>query len=102
MKHFSPYWLYFPAFVVVIIGLIVYFWHATRELMKLVRLWESAHNFQRRSRGNRIRRGQITSAALNKSKRFKGVFREVLVLYREPEMTRTTAHVVYKCRSTVQ
>lgn len=29
--HFSPYWLYFPAFCVVVIGLIIYFWHATPE-----------------------------------------------------------------------
>jgi len=29
--HFSPYWLYFPAFVVVILGLIIYFWHATPQ-----------------------------------------------------------------------
>jgi solute carrier family 35 protein F1/2 len=29
--HYSPYWLYFPAFGVVVIGLIVYFWHATPE-----------------------------------------------------------------------
>lgn len=29
--HYQPYWLYFPAFVVVIIGLVVYFWHATPE-----------------------------------------------------------------------
>jgi solute carrier family 35 protein F1/2 len=30
-QHFSPYWLYFPAFIVVILGLIIYFWHATRK-----------------------------------------------------------------------
>ncbi|KAF8518954.1 DUF914-domain-containing protein [Hysterangium stoloniferum] len=29
--HFKPFWLYFPAFVVVIVGLVVYFWHATPE-----------------------------------------------------------------------
>jgi len=29
--HYSPYWLYFPAFAVVILGLVVYFWHATPE-----------------------------------------------------------------------
>jgi len=29
--HFRPYWLYFPSFIVVILGLIVYFWHATPE-----------------------------------------------------------------------
>ncbi|OAX43933.1 DUF914-domain-containing protein [Rhizopogon vinicolor AM-OR11-026] len=28
---FSPYWLYFPAFFVVIVGLIIYFWYATPE-----------------------------------------------------------------------
>jgi len=29
--HYSPFWLYFPAFAVVISGLIIYFWHATPE-----------------------------------------------------------------------
>jgi hypothetical protein len=29
--HYRPYWLYFPAFVVVLVGLVVYFWSATRE-----------------------------------------------------------------------
>ncbi|KAI9458146.1 DUF914-domain-containing protein [Lactarius psammicola] len=29
--HFKPYWLYFPSFAVVILGLIVYFWHSTPE-----------------------------------------------------------------------
>jgi len=29
--HYTPYWLYFPAFAVVIIGLVIYFWHATPE-----------------------------------------------------------------------
>ncbi|KAG1814528.1 hypothetical protein EV424DRAFT_1541357 [Suillus variegatus] len=29
--HYSPYWLYFPAFCVVVVGLIIYFWHATPE-----------------------------------------------------------------------
>jgi len=29
--HFRPYWLYFPSFIVVILGLIVYFWHDTPE-----------------------------------------------------------------------
>ncbi|EGN96593.1 hypothetical protein SERLA73DRAFT_184677 [Serpula lacrymans var. lacrymans S7.3] len=29
--HYSPFWLYFPAFVVVVVGLIIYFWHATPE-----------------------------------------------------------------------
>lgn len=29
--HYSPYWLYFPAFALVICGLVVYFWHATPE-----------------------------------------------------------------------
>ena len=31
MQHYSVYWLYFPAFAVVILGLIIYFWHATRK-----------------------------------------------------------------------
>lgn len=30
-QHYSVYWLYFPAFAVVIIGLIIYFWVATPE-----------------------------------------------------------------------
>ncbi|RDX54274.1 DUF914-domain-containing protein [Polyporus arcularius HHB13444] len=29
--HYTVYWLYFPAFVVVILGLVIYFWHATPE-----------------------------------------------------------------------
>lgn len=29
--HYKPFWLYFPAFAVVVIGLVVYFWHATPE-----------------------------------------------------------------------
>ncbi|KAI0272590.1 DUF914-domain-containing protein [Gloeopeniophorella convolvens] len=29
--HYKPYWLYFPSFAVVIVGLIVYFWHSTPE-----------------------------------------------------------------------
>jgi len=31
LYHYSPYWLYFPSFVVVIIGLVIYFWHAKPE-----------------------------------------------------------------------
>jgi len=31
LYHLSPYWLYFVAFVVVIAGLVVYFWSATPE-----------------------------------------------------------------------
>jgi len=29
--HYKPYWLYFPAFAVVVLGLIIYFWHAKPE-----------------------------------------------------------------------
>jgi len=29
--HYSPYWLYFIAFAIVIVGLIVYFWSSTPE-----------------------------------------------------------------------
>ncbi|KAI6002815.1 solute carrier family 35 member SLC35F1/F2/F6 [Pisolithus albus] len=29
--HYSPYWLYFVAFAIVISGLVIYFWHATPE-----------------------------------------------------------------------
>ena len=31
LQHYSVYWLYFPAFAVVILGLIIYFWTATPE-----------------------------------------------------------------------
>ncbi|KAF8552149.1 DUF914-domain-containing protein [Imleria badia] len=30
-QHYSPYWLYFPAFAVVMSGLVTYFWHVTPE-----------------------------------------------------------------------
>lgn len=30
-QHYSPFWSYFPAFVVVILGLVIYFCHATRK-----------------------------------------------------------------------
>lgn len=29
--HYSPFWLYFVAFAVVLVGLVVYFWHSARE-----------------------------------------------------------------------
>ncbi|KAI5124290.1 hypothetical protein M0805_005137 [Coniferiporia weirii] len=29
--HYQPFWLYFPAFAVVLVGLVVYFWSATPE-----------------------------------------------------------------------
>ncbi|KAH8111027.1 DUF914-domain-containing protein [Phellopilus nigrolimitatus] len=29
--HYKPFWLYFPAFAVVLVGLVVYFWSATPE-----------------------------------------------------------------------
>jgi solute carrier family 35 protein F1/2 len=29
--HYSPYWLYFVAFAIIIAGLVIYFWHATPE-----------------------------------------------------------------------
>jgi solute carrier family 35 protein F1/2 len=32
VQHYSPFWLYFPAFAVVVLGLVIYFWHATRKL----------------------------------------------------------------------
>ncbi|KAH9935919.1 solute carrier family 35 member SLC35F1/F2/F6 [Epithele typhae] len=31
LYHYKVYWLYFPAFVIVISGLVIYFWHATPE-----------------------------------------------------------------------
>ena len=30
MQHYRPFWLYFPAFAVVIVGLVIYFWSAPR------------------------------------------------------------------------
>jgi solute carrier family 35 protein F1/2 len=33
--HYQPFWLYFPAFAVVLVGLIVYFWTATRKRSSL-------------------------------------------------------------------
>lgn len=32
LQHYHPYWLYFVAFVVIIGGLITYFWYSTRKL----------------------------------------------------------------------
>jgi len=31
LYHYSPYWLYFIAFALVLVGLITYFWHSTPE-----------------------------------------------------------------------
>ncbi|CAE7139849.1 unnamed protein product [Rhizoctonia solani] len=31
LYHYRPYWLYFVAFVVIIFGLVAYFWHSTPE-----------------------------------------------------------------------
>jgi len=31
LQHYTPFWLYFVAFAVIIVGLIVYFWSSTRE-----------------------------------------------------------------------
>ena len=31
LYNYSPYWLYFVAFAVIIIGLVIYFWTATPE-----------------------------------------------------------------------
>jgi len=31
LYHYSPYWLYFISFAIVITGLVVYFWHSTPE-----------------------------------------------------------------------
>ncbi|KAF4569817.1 hypothetical protein EYR40_008797 [Pleurotus pulmonarius] len=31
LYHYSPYWLYFISFAVVLVGLVIYFWHATPE-----------------------------------------------------------------------
>ncbi|KIY43763.1 DUF914-domain-containing protein [Fistulina hepatica ATCC 64428] len=31
LYNYSPYWLYFPSFTVVILGLIIYFWHSKPE-----------------------------------------------------------------------
>ena len=48
-KHFQPYWLYFPSFTVVILGLIVYFWHATRMSIEIYYLL-LPHDFSSRAR----------------------------------------------------
>jgi solute carrier family 35 protein F1/2 len=29
--HFKPFWMYFPAYAIVVTGLIIYFWHSTPE-----------------------------------------------------------------------
>lgn len=34
-QHYKPYWLYFVAFAVVILGLVIYFWSATRTFYPL-------------------------------------------------------------------
>jgi solute carrier family 35 protein F1/2 len=31
LYHYSPYWLYFPAFAIVIVGLVIYFWSSAPE-----------------------------------------------------------------------
>ncbi|KAJ7634120.1 DUF914-domain-containing protein [Mycena polygramma] len=31
LYHYSPYWLYFIAFALVLVGLVTYFWHSTRK-----------------------------------------------------------------------
>ncbi|KAJ7890670.1 DUF914-domain-containing protein [Mycena olivaceomarginata] len=31
LYHYSPYWLYFVAFALVLVGLVTYFWHSTPE-----------------------------------------------------------------------
>jgi len=31
LYHYKPFWLYFPAFSIVLLGLVIYFWHATPE-----------------------------------------------------------------------
>jgi len=31
LYHYSPFWLYFPAFAVVLVGLVIYYWHARPE-----------------------------------------------------------------------
>jgi len=31
MKHYRPFWLYFVAYVIIIAGLITYFWFSTRK-----------------------------------------------------------------------
>ncbi len=34
LYHYHPYWLYFVAFAVVLLGLITYFWHSAREYIE--------------------------------------------------------------------
>ncbi|KAJ6493675.1 DUF914-domain-containing protein [Mycena vitilis] len=33
LYHYSPYWLYFIAFALVLVGLVTYFWHSTRKCL---------------------------------------------------------------------
>jgi len=40
-QHYRPYWLYFISFVVIIGGLITYFWHSTRKIIPFPPLLES-------------------------------------------------------------
>jgi hypothetical protein len=37
-QKLNPYWLYFPAFGVVILGLIVYFWHKARTFSVFINI----------------------------------------------------------------
>src|SRR5260221_11935196 len=35
-QHYRPYWLYFISFVIIITGLVTYFWHSTRKIIFLL------------------------------------------------------------------
>jgi len=57
--HYSPFWLYFPAFSVVILGLIIYFWHATPE--EQGKLNPQRPSYVRRERGDDVLSGDLPS-----------------------------------------
>ncbi|KAI0629268.1 DUF914-domain-containing protein [Trametes polyzona] len=58
LYHYSVYWLYFPAFVVVLLGLIIYFWHATPEEQGKLEPRAPEYVNQRSSGTNRVA-GQV-------------------------------------------
>lgn len=43
-QHYKPYWLYFVAFAVILVGLVVYFWSATRTyfFFYFLLLWDDS------------------------------------------------------------
>ena len=65
VQHYSPYWLYFPAFVVVIVGLVIYFWHSTRTSFSRALVQSNILTWvQRRNKANWTFRRLLTSSGL--------------------------------------